>query len=80
MRPDGTHSRIQIFWKYTGIGYDLVCFTDGKIEGTKLPAWSKVRLQGLDQTEYIRRAHITSAKRRLSDAPLYPNGLDHQSN
>ena len=50
-----------MFWKDTGIGYDLVCFTDGKIEGPKLPACSKVRLQGLDQTEYIRRADIPSA-------------------
>jgi hypothetical protein len=50
-------------WKYIGMGYDLVCFTDGKkIAGSQIA----VLVQGsTGQAKYIRRADTSSAKRRL---------------
>jgi seryl-tRNA(Sec) selenium transferase len=65
-------------WKYIGMGYDLVCFTDGKkIAGSQIAGL----LQGsTGQARYIRRADTSSAKRRLSEAPQYLIGLDHQYN
>jgi hypothetical protein len=60
------------------MGYDLVCFTDGKkIEGSQIGGLLQ---DPTSQAKYIRRADTTSAKRRLSDAPHYLIGLDHQSN